>query len=157
MLVNPKNPNAGAQLKDMQMASFALGQEVSIVKASTTAEIDEAFAVLVERRVSGLLVGADALFSHREEQITTLARQNKIPAIYATTIIGGLMSYGPSFIDGYHQAGIYTGRILKSDKPADLPVQQVTKIELIINMKVARELGIEIPHSLLARADQVIE
>jgi ABC-type uncharacterized transport system substrate-binding protein len=127
------------------------------LNASTSDEIDQAFAELVQLHIGALLVGADALFSNRRDQIITLAAWNKIPAIYGSTIRNGLMSYGPSFTEGYHQVGIYTGRILKGDKPSELPVQQVTKVELLLNLKAAKLLGLTFPLPLLGRADEVIE
>jgi ABC-type uncharacterized transport system substrate-binding protein len=157
MLVNPKNPNTEPQVRELQGASAALGQKVHLLKASTADEIDQAFVELVKLHVGGLLVGADALFSNRREQIIELAGHNRIPAIYGSTIRHGLMSYGPSFTEGYYQLGFYAGRILKGDKASDLPVQQVTKVELILNLRAAKLLGVKFPVPLLGRADEVIE
>jgi putative ABC transport system substrate-binding protein len=130
------------------------------LNASTEPEIDTAFATLVQLRAGGLVIGADALFSSRVEQLAALALRHRIPAIYQFpefTAAGGLMSYGNNLSDMLRLSGLYTGRILKGEKPADLPVQQATKVELIINLKTAKALGLTMPTALLVRADEVIE
>jgi putative tryptophan/tyrosine transport system substrate-binding protein len=146
-LVNPKNPEADSQLTDIRAAARTFGQELLILNASTDHELATAF-------------GNDAFFVLRRDQISALAARHAIPAVYFLrefAVAGGLMSYGDSLTDAYRQVGDYVGRILKGTKPADLPVQQSTKVELIINLKTARALGLEIPPTLLARADEVIE
>jgi putative ABC transport system substrate-binding protein len=156
VLSNPQNPNAEDHLNDIQTAARAIGQQIDVLRASTENEIDVAFANLVQHRDSALLVADDPLFNFRHGQILALAGEHGIPAIYYSsqfTLAGGLISYGSSNIDNYRQAGDYSGQILKGDKPADLPVKQPTKFELVINIKAAKALGL----SLLARADEVIE
>jgi putative tryptophan/tyrosine transport system substrate-binding protein len=157
VLVNPRNQNAAAQLRDVEAASSTLGQKIHVLSVSTENEIREAFATLVQRRIGALLVGADTLFTSRADQIASLATRNANPTIHNqrdSAAVGGLMSYGPS---SYRLAGTYVGRILKGEKPADLPVQQSTKVELVVNLKTARILGLTIPLSLLGLADEVIE
>jgi putative ABC transport system substrate-binding protein len=159
VLVNPDNPNAQTDTTELQDAARTLGQSISFVRASTEAEIDASFATLGDRRVS-LLVNTDPFFLARRDQIVALAARNRVPAIYAQrefVTAGGLISYGASLADGYHQVGVYTGRILKGDKPADLPVIQPTKFEMAINLKVAKAIGLSVPQTLLAIADTVIE
>jgi putative ABC transport system substrate-binding protein len=159
-LVNPTNPNADILSKSLRAAAGTLGVELHVLTASTDHDIDAAFASLVELRVGGLLVGADVFMITREEKLASLALRHKVPAIFQTRAFvaaGGLMSYTGSASDVYRQAGVYTGRVLKGEKPADLPVQQTTKLELIINLKTARTLGLNVPLPLLARADEVIE
>ena len=160
VLINPTNPSADAYATDMREAARAVGSQIHILNASTEGEIETTFATLAHLRVGALLVSTDAFFIGRREKLVALAARHGVPAIYEWSgfaIAGGLMSYGPSFEDAYHQSGIYTGRILKGEKPADLPVVQPTKFELVINLKTARGLGLEIPASLVARADEVIE
>ena len=160
MLVNPDNPNAGLDMAQLEDSARALGQSVSFVRARTEAEIKAVFATLSERRVSALLVNTDPFFLARPALFGSLAARNRIPAIYAQrefVASGGLISYGASLADGYRQVGIYAGRILKGERPADLPVVQPTKFEIAINLKAAKELGLEIPPTLLALADEVIE
>jgi putative ABC transport system substrate-binding protein len=160
VLVNPDNPNAGLDMAQLEDSARALGQSVSFVRARTEAEIEAVFATLSERRVSALLVNTDPFFLARPALFVSLAARNRIPAIYAQrefVAAGGLISYGASLADGYRQVGIYAGRILKGERPADLPVVQPTKFEIAINLKAAKELGLEIPPTLLALADEVIE
>jgi len=161
VLVNPNNPVATeTMIKDVQSAAATIGRQIEIVTAGGNRDIDTAFATLMAKRSDALLVGADPMFNTRRVQIATLAARHMMPAIYAVREFaeaGGLMSYGPSNTDRFRQVGIYTGRILKGDKPADLPVMQAAKFELVINLPTARALGLEIPPMLLARADEVIE
>jgi ABC-type uncharacterized transport system substrate-binding protein len=159
-LVNPNNASAAAEISDIEAAARAMGKQAVMLRASTEREIEMASAALVRQRVEGLMIAADAFFDARRNQIVELAVQQAMPAIYFSrqfATAGGLMSYGSSITDGYRQAGLYAGRILKGDKPADLPVMQATKFELVINLRTARTLGLEIPPTLLARADEVIE
>jgi putative tryptophan/tyrosine transport system substrate-binding protein len=142
------------------MAARRLGLELRVLQASTEAEIAAAFSAAARLRPGGLVVGADAFFSGQSEQIAALAIANAVPTIYQFrefAVAGGLMSYGDSVTDQYRLLGAYTGRVLKGEKPADLPVQQSTKIELILNLKTAKALGITVPLALLTRADEVIE
>jgi putative tryptophan/tyrosine transport system substrate-binding protein len=160
VLVNPDNPNAGLDMAQLEDSARALGQSVSFVRARTEAEIEAVFATLSERRVSALLVNTDPFFLARPALFVSLAARNRIPAIYAQrefVAAGGLISYGASLADGYRQVGIYAGRILKGERPTDLPVVQPTKFEIAINLKAAKELGLDIPPTLLALADEVIE
>ena len=132
----------------MQTAARTLGVRLLIVNASAQSEFDAAFATLVRERAGALVVGSDPLFGHNTDQLIALAERHAVPTIYSyreDTAAGGLMSYGTDHLDSYRQAGVYIGRILKGDKPADLPVQQVTKIELVINLKTAKALGLDIP------------
>jgi putative ABC transport system substrate-binding protein len=160
VLVNPNNPTAESLIKDSQAAASAMGRQVEVLTASTNTDIDTAFANLVQRRIDALSIHPDALFVNCRVQLATLAARHAVPAIYPfrdDAEAGGLMSYGPSLPDTHRQVGVYTGRILKGEKPADLPVVQSTKIDLVINLKTAKALGLTIPPSLLARADEVIE
>jgi putative ABC transport system substrate-binding protein len=159
-LLNPNNPNAAAETSDMEAAARAIRKDVVIAHASTEREIELAFTALSQRRVDALATAGDAFFDSRRSLILTLAAQLGLPAVYFSrqfVVAGGLMSYGSSITEAYRQAGIYAGRILKGDKPAELPVMQSTKVELVINLKTAKALGLEIPPTLLARADEVIE
>ena len=161
LLVNPTNPYAVPEMRESEVAARALGLRLHVLKASNQNEIDSAFVALVEQRAGALLVGADPVFQlSLRDQLVALAARHRLPTIYGyreTTEAGGLMSYGPSVSDVWRLGGIYTGRILNGEKPADLPVQQSTKVELIINLKTAKALGLTVPPSLLARADEVIE
>lgn len=159
LLVNPSNPAAESQSRDLQAAALKRGLQLHVLNASTERDLDAAFTKLHELRAGALIIGQDVLFSQRE-QLAALTVRNAIPAIYDLrefAAAGGLMSYGTSQSDEYRQAGIYVGRILKGEKPADLPVMQPTKFELTINLKTARALGLSMPQSLLASADEVIE
>lgn len=160
VLLNPTNPNAETQSRDLQKAGRAFGQQIRILQATNEREIDTAFATAAQLRVGALLVGADPFFNGRREYIVGVAARHAIPAMYETrefAVAGGLMSYGTNLAEGYRQVGVYTGRILKGEKPADLPVMQVTKFEFVINLKTAKTLGLEVPHGLATRADEVIE
>ena len=161
VLINPTNPaSAESTVKDVQAAAPALGFQVQIFNASTIGEIDAAYTNLVRERAEALLVAGDGFFNSRRLQLAMLAVRYAVPATYAVreyVEAGGLISYGTSFADTFRQVGIYCGRILKGAKPADLPVLQSTKFDLVINMQAAKMLGLDVPPSLLARADEVIE
>jgi len=160
ILVNPNNPNAQIDMPDLQDAARTVGQSISFVTARTETEIEATFAALGDKRVSALLVNTDPYFLERRDQFVALATRYSVPTIYPwreAVTAGGLMSYGASLADGYRQVGIYASRILKGEKPADLPVVQPTKFELAINLKTAKALGLQIPDRLLALADEVIE
>jgi putative ABC transport system substrate-binding protein len=161
VLVNPGNiAVTEATLRGVQEAARVLGLQIQVLNASASREIDAAFATLEHERPDALFVGGDALFVSRRVQFVTLAAHHRIPAAYATrefVEVGGLMSYGTNFEDTYRQAGVYTGNILKGVKPSDLPVVQSTRFEFVINLQTARALGIEVPPTLLALTDEVIE
>ena len=160
LLVNPTNPVAETLARDLQAAARTIGLQLHILNASTERDIDDAFVNLAKLRASALVVGSDVFFNTRSEQLGALTVRHGVPTIYQYrefAAAGGLMSYGGSITDSYRRAGGYTGRILKGEKPADLPVQQSTKVELIINLKTAKTLGLTLPLSLLGRADEVIE
>jgi putative ABC transport system substrate-binding protein len=161
LLVNPTNPIlAEAQSKDLPAAARRLGLELQVLNASTERDFDSVFATLVQLRAGGLVIGGETLFTSGIEKLAALALRNAVPAIYQFrefAAAGGLMSYGASLTDAHRLVGVYTGHILKGEKPSELPVQQSAKVELVINLKTARTLGLTIPLALLARADEVIE
>jgi putative ABC transport system substrate-binding protein len=160
VLVNPTNRNAETLSRDLRAAARTIGLQIHILHATTERDFDTVFATLVQLPAGGLVIGADAFFNSRSQQLAALTIRHAMPAIYQFrefAAAGGLMSYGGSFTDSYRLAGVYTGRILKGEKPADLPVQQSTKAELIINLKTAKALGLTVPLALLGRADEVIE
>jgi putative tryptophan/tyrosine transport system substrate-binding protein len=160
LLINPNNPESVRQPAELQHAGRAIGLQLVVLTATSAGDIDAAFTAMVQNRVGGLLIGSDPFFLNRREQIIGLAAQHRIPTINSgreAAGAGGLMSYGNSLSDAYRRAGIQTGRILKGAKPSELPVDQATKFELHINLKTAKGLSLEIPPTLLARADGVIE
>jgi putative ABC transport system substrate-binding protein len=160
VLSNPTDPNNEVQTREVQEAARATEQLIHLVNASSESDFDAAFAEIMQIRASGLFVTADPLFTSRRARLVALAAQNVIPASYAFRdfpLAGGLMSYGADLLDVHRQAGVYAGRILKGTRPADLPVLQPTKFELVINLKTAKVLGLQIPTNVLALADQVIE
>jgi putative tryptophan/tyrosine transport system substrate-binding protein len=160
ILVNPNSPLAEKHLALEEAAARAFGQQVIVAGAGTKKDLDEAFVMLVQKAASALIINDDPLFVNSREQLVALAARHALPTMYFQRLFvasGGLISYGPDIIDTYRLAGIYAGRILKGDKPADLPVLQPTKFELAINLKTAKALGLDVPPSLLARADGVIE
>jgi putative ABC transport system substrate-binding protein len=159
-LVNPINPNTETDTKEAREATRTLGLQLRVLNASTEQDIDTAFATFLQQQVGAVVVVSDALFNSRPNQIVALAARHALPTIYSLRefpTAGGLMSYGTGLADAYRQTGAYTGRILKGDKPEDLPVVQATKVELIINLKTAKALGLTFPLTLLGRADEVIE
>ena len=160
MLVNPLSPDAPPEIRDIQAAAEANGFKITLLNASTLDELKTAVATLADHRSSALLVGADPFFMVRREQIVALVAQQKIPAVYPFREFadaGGLMSYGTNIANAYRQSGIYAGRILKGAKPADLPVLNPTSFELVVNLKAAQTIGLDIPPALHARSDEVIE
>ena len=159
-LVNPTNPATESRIAEVTAAALAIGRSVDVVPASTDREIDAAFASLVQKHIDALWVSSDALFINRRLQLTTLAAHHRLPAIYSnhdSVEVGGLMSYGTNILESLYQVGIYTGRVLKGEKPSDLPVTRPTKYEMVINLTTAKALGIEVPETLLATADEVIQ
>jgi putative ABC transport system substrate-binding protein len=160
LLVNPTAPIAEGYIRNAQEAAHAKGVRLPLLNASTESEIDTAFVTLVQLRAGALIVVADPFLDGRREQLVTLAARHAVPVIYALrefAVAGGLISYGASFTATFRQAGVYAGKILKGAKPADLPVEQPAKFELVINLRTAKALGLTVPQSLLARADEVIE
>jgi putative tryptophan/tyrosine transport system substrate-binding protein len=159
-LINPTTTAAGTQSKDLQASARSLGLDLHLLSAGIERDFDAAFAKVVQLRAGGLVISNDPFFISRSDQLAALALRHAVPTIFefrAFAAAGGLMSYGSNLTDLYRLAGVYTGRILKGEKPADLPVQQSTKVELILNLKTARALGLTVPLALLGRADEVIE
>jgi len=161
LLVNPANPTlAETSTKEVQTAARSLGLELHVLNASSERDFDAAFAKLIQLRAGGLVIGPDVLFTSRSEQLAALALRHAVPTTYqyrAFAAAGGLLSYGGDIADAYRLTGNYTGRVLKGEKPADLPVQQATKVELYINLKTAKALGVNVPNALIGRANEVIE
>ena len=160
MLVNPGNPNTEAERRDVQSAAQSIGQQLVILDVRSDRDIETAFATLVQRGAGALLVGSGGFMNAHREHVSALAARHGLPASYVwreTVEAGGLMSYGPSQSDAHRQAGIYAGRILNGEKPADLPVMQSTRFEFVINLKTAKTLGLELPQGLILAADEVIE
>jgi ABC-type uncharacterized transport system substrate-binding protein len=160
LLINPTNPNAQSQVKTMQGAAGNLGFRVDVLHASGERDFGPVIAALQQSRAAGLVIGADSFFVSRAAQLGTLMGREGVPAIMQSrefVVAGGLVHYGSSITDAYRRVGVYTGRVLKGEKPADLPVQQSTKVELIANLKAAKAMGLNVPQPLLARADEVIE
>jgi ABC-type uncharacterized transport system substrate-binding protein len=160
LLVNPSNPNVAPQLRDAPTASQSIGLQLHVVRASTESGIESAFAILGQRKFDALLVASDPFFNSRREQLVALSARFALPTIYHQrefAVAGGLMTYGTSVTDMYRQAGMYVAKILKGAKPAELPVMQPTRFELVINLKTATSLGVDVPDKLLALADEVIE
>jgi putative tryptophan/tyrosine transport system substrate-binding protein len=160
LLVNPNTPESAHTPQDLLETTRTLGRQLLVLNASSRSEIDTAFAALRQRRADALLVSGDPFFSSRQQQIVALAGRDAIPTMYFNREFvadGGLMSYGNDIADAYHRAGLYVGRVLKGEKPAELPVDQATKFEFVINLTTAKTLGLEVPPALSARADEVIE
>jgi ABC-type uncharacterized transport system substrate-binding protein len=160
VLLNPSNAQAQTQEREAQAAARVIGRQVLVLKAATEREIESAFATLAREKAGALLVGGDTFFTSQAIFFVVLTARHAIPAIYPVRSVvdaGGLMSYGSSLLDAYRQTGVYAGRVLNGEKPADLPIVQPTKFELVINLKTARAVGIAIPPTLLARADEVLE
>ena len=160
VIVDPSSPDTSLQMKELPAAASALGQQIKIFNARSEAEIDTAFAAIVEQRIGAVLVASSPSFLPRRQRFVALAAAHALPAVYFVrpfADVGGLMSYGTNIVEPFRQVGLYAGRILKGEKPADLPVQQSVKVELVINLKTAKVLGITVPLSLLGRADEVIE
>jgi putative ABC transport system substrate-binding protein len=160
LLVNPTNPNAEADTTDLRAAAQALGRRLQVLTATTDRELETAFVTAVEQKVGALFINIDSFLFARREQIAALAARHQVPTIHPFreyVAAGGLMSYGASFVDAWRQSGVYVGRILRGVKPADLPVLQPIKFDLVINLKAAKTLGLDIPSTVIARADEVIE
>jgi putative ABC transport system substrate-binding protein len=160
LLINPENPLAENVKRDSQAAALKLGLQLNVQHATTDAELDKAFTAFREMQVGAVVIGTDGFFNDHVEHLAALAIRNSVPAVYQYhqfVAAGGLASYGGSILDSYRLAGGYVGRILKGEKPADLPVQQASKIELLLNLKTAKTLGITVPQSVQNRADEVIE
>jgi putative ABC transport system substrate-binding protein len=160
MLINPTNPSADIQLQDAQDAAAHEGIQLIVLSCASESDFDPAFTSLVQQRAGALLVGASALFNSRRDQLIALASHHRVPAIYEWrdfVVAGGLMSYGTSITDAYRQAGLYAGRILKGENPADLPIMRPTKFEFVINLKTAKALGLTVPPGIISIADEVIE
>jgi putative ABC transport system substrate-binding protein len=162
LLINPTEPNLSKSVivKELEAAARRLGEQIHVLEASTDAEVDAAFSTLVQLRARALIIASDQFFTDRRERIAALALRHALPSVYARreyAVAGGLMSYGTSLSDIYRQAGVYAGRILKGAQPADLPIIQSTKLELVINLKTAKALGLTLPPSFYWRADEVIE
>ena len=158
--MNPNNVESVNEARDLQAAAQAVGQQITVLKAGNESELDAVFADVVQPRTKAILVGSDALFVALRDQLEALAARYAVPTMYPIlefVVTGGLVSYGNSVPDAYRQIGLYAGRILKGEKPADLPVQAPTKFELVINLKTAKSLGLTVPPTLLAIADEVIE
>ena len=159
-LMNPRNPTAATQVKDVQAAAGAIGLRIHVVSASDEREFDTVFETLAQQKVDALLVGADPRFNSQREQLIRRAARYRLPAVYEwreSPAVGGLMSYGTSLTDAFRNLGVYAGQILRGAKPSELPVMQQTRFELVINLATARALGLTVPPTLLARADEVIE
>ena len=160
MLVHPNIPTMEAERSDVRAAALAIGQQLAVVDVSSVRDIETAFATLVERGAGALLVGSGGFLNSHRERIVALAARHALPAMFAqreAAVAGGLMSYGASITDAYRQAGLYAARILKGEKPADLPVMQATRFEFVLNLRTAKALGLEVPDRLLVAADEVIE
>jgi putative ABC transport system substrate-binding protein len=160
LLVNPNNPNADPDTKNLQAAAQALGRRIEVLRAASEAELENAFAAMTEQRLGALFVNIDSFFSAHADQIVALAARHRVPASYPLrqfVTAGGLMSYDANFAEAFRRAAIYAGRLLKGEKPADLPVMQPTRFQFAINLRTAKALGLTIPDKLLALADEVIE
>jgi len=158
--VNPTDPRAETQRRDIQEAAHALGLQIQVLNASTERDFDAVFAKLIELRAGGLVIAPDPFFVSRIEQLAALTVRHAVPTIYQTRAFaaaGGLVSYGGNLHDAYRLTGVYVGRVLKGEKPADLPVHQATKVEMYINLKTAKALGVNVPNTLIGRADELIE
>jgi putative ABC transport system substrate-binding protein len=159
-MANPTNPSGNADRRDVEAAARAIGQRIVVLEASGEGDFEPAFTAMIQQGADALLVMADPFFNSRREELVALVARHAIPAVYEWrefAVAGGLMSYGSSITEAHRQVGLYTGQILKGTKPADLPFQQAVKIELILNLKTAKTLGLTFPITLLGRADEVIE
>jgi putative ABC transport system substrate-binding protein len=160
VLFNRNSPDASSHLTEIEAAGNALGLELVVINVVEDSGLENAFAWITEHQIEAILVAADPLFSTRIDRVAGLANEYKVPAVYSfrfDAVGGGLISYGPSLTDAYRQLGVYTGRVLKGEKPSDMPVWQTVRFELVINLKAAKEIGLTVPPTLLARADEVIE